>query len=308
METPMTFKTKMMPALLLAYALALAPAYASDGKIVGGPGGGSFRDVCPQNQYLVGVQLRSGSWVDAITPVCGVFKPGMGAQGGPRSQHGGNGGGPQAGACPVGSFVTTLRMGFTRSGNKEKYLDYVNMKCVSAKDPSQTTSVCLATGEGCYTNIDNGRIGPMGSDCPGNEAAVGLIGRSGNYVDALGVTCGPRPVIQSSGDKAKQAAYNAFADEASALGRSYRNLRCHDRRVRAIGTSAPAFFDSCMAAPSLATKDRTLKTYRDALTRCKAARGQPASKCAPPQISFSNGTCGCPSGLRGPKCDEIIVN
>ena len=304
----MTSTTKVLTALLLAYALALTPALASDGKIVGGTGGGGFRDVCPQNQYLVGVELRSGSWVDAITPVCGVFKPGLGAQGGPRSKHGGNGGGPQAGACPVGSFVTQLRLGFTRSGNQEKFLDYVQMKCTSAKNPSQTSDVCLATGEGCYTHINNAVIGPMGSDCPGNEAAVGLIGRSGLYVDALGVACGPKPVFQSSGDKAKQGACSAFADEASAIGRSFRNLRCHDRRVRVIGTSAPEFFSSCMAAPSLATKDRSLENYRAALARCKAARGQPASKCAPPQISFPNGTCGCPSGLRGPKCDEIIVH
>jgi hypothetical protein len=34
----------------------------------------------------------------------------------------------------------------------------------------------------------------------------------------------------------------------------------------------------------------------------------PLQPCASWQIRYSNGTCGCPSGMRGAKCDEIIVH
>ena len=34
----------------------------------------------------------------------------------------------------------------------------------------------------------------------------------------------------------------------------------------------------------------------------------PLQPCASWQVRYSNGTCGCPSGMRGAKCDEIILH
>lgn len=41
-------------------------ANAQDLPVMGGPGGGKFRFVCPAGHYLKGLKLRSGLWIDQI--------------------------------------------------------------------------------------------------------------------------------------------------------------------------------------------------------------------------------------------------
>ena len=36
--------------------------------------------------------------------------------------------------------------------------------------------------------------------------------------------------------------------------------------------------------------------------------GAGSAPCDPPHIRYNNGTCGCPSGLTGANCDEIVVH
>lgn len=71
----------------------------------------------------------------------------------------------------------------------------------------------MQTGDGCWDSHPNpppaefNRFGPwppLASFCDDGEAAVGIHGRSGAFVDALGLICGPKPKpIKVIGQKPK---------------------------------------------------------------------------------------------------------
>jgi hypothetical protein len=202
----------LLVGLVVLSALAALPSQATDTGVSGGPGGGPFREVCP-GQFLVGVTIRAGAWVDAISPLCATF---LAPQGyfGPwirGAYHGGQGGSARSGACPKDRFVGKIRFGWTRKDTKPEFVDYVELTCVLVSDQSSadTTKVCLPTGGGCWDSHPNpppgdilgtpfGPYPPLHEACPLNEAATGLLGRSGVYVDALGLVCGPRPTLAAA--------------------------------------------------------------------------------------------------------------
>ncbi len=83
---------------------ANSPVHAADRPVAGGPGGGSFRDECPPDSFLVGFALRTGAFVDAIAPLCAPYLP-KGVMGDRQQSKqglhgGGGGGGSQQGFCP----------------------------------------------------------------------------------------------------------------------------------------------------------------------------------------------------------------
>jgi hypothetical protein len=79
--------TRLLPALLVISALFPLTGHAIDTPIEGGPGSGTFRDVCPTGQFLVGVSIRSGTWVDAIYPLWPRSRLTAGSEDG-RAGHG----------------------------------------------------------------------------------------------------------------------------------------------------------------------------------------------------------------------------
>jgi hypothetical protein len=105
---------------------------------------------------------------------------------------------------PPTHFPTSITHGYTRDGNDPKYLDYVRVFC----DPvasGDKVDVCLQTGGGCWGSREaapnpsdlifgQSWLFPFHQACPPGEAVIGLHGRSGAYVDAIGLICGPRPV------------------------------------------------------------------------------------------------------------------
>jgi hypothetical protein len=149
---------------------------------VGGSGDFSARDMCPDGQYLIGMKIRSGAWMDQISITCGPVKPDgtIGAQWrGPV--RGGNGGGPSEGTCAASRIVSGLGLLFTE-GNRQVLT--IDLSCRSTTGPSRS----------------NFRLGqePPGfsrfpteiQTCPDGEAATGIQGRYGQHVNALGLICG----------------------------------------------------------------------------------------------------------------------
>jgi hypothetical protein len=63
----------MVAALLATSAGSVA---AKDFEPVGGPGAraGEFRDHCPPNTFLVGLEVKSGAWVDRMAIRCAAVK------------------------------------------------------------------------------------------------------------------------------------------------------------------------------------------------------------------------------------------
>ena len=176
--------------------------------IQGGPGGSYFRSECSAAKYVIGIEIRHGSWVDAIRLICAGYTsasrippdvelPFQGQQGGTLTNA--------KAICPSDSFVTGIKFGTTRDGDDPRYVDYVELTCSSisvwgipplAVFGQMGTFVCLPTGEGCWNQHPTASsLHPFGQSCDLGDAATGIHGRSGIYVDALGLICGASPPL-----------------------------------------------------------------------------------------------------------------
>jgi hypothetical protein len=176
--------------LVLLLAGGLSSAEARDTHLTGGGGGGNFRDQCGPGQYLTGVSVRSGSWLDAVVPFCATFNAEtglLGAPGVPMEHHGGNGGGAAGPTtCNNGQYVSGMMFGYTSDASgRPKYIASIQLDCAPIRPGGGSAHPRIGAG---------GRLSHGGVTCGDNQAVIGMIGRSGAYVDALGLICGPRPV------------------------------------------------------------------------------------------------------------------
>lgn len=148
----------------------------------GGSGGSAFYVSCPKDAVLVGFSVRSGDWLNKIgikcrkvnsagNPVGSMFSPG--------SPVGGNGGSSWSRNCPNNSAVTRLDV---------FYGSYVD----------SFYAMCARASSGLYSNKSFvgfvGKVMPQANGsgtakCTSNKPARGIYGRSGSYIDKLGLLC-----------------------------------------------------------------------------------------------------------------------
>jgi len=196
----------------------------------GARGDASFEDHCPVGQYIVGLHVRSGAWMDQLGVICAAVSS-TGAVGGKHSlpPHGGNGGVPSERTCSSDQVVSDMKFRMTRADRQVKE---ISMDCRSTTG-SRTGLFTIGAA------ANDGNIGSFRrQSCAAGDAATGIQGRYGKHVNAIGLICSrlvlPRPPV--------------------------------------------------------------------------AAQPPGQQQCPEGQIMYPNGKCGCPSGMRGPKCDEIIVH
>ena len=179
---------------LLATLLSAGTASATVIPSKGGPGGGFFAAPCSPGQYVVGFAAQAGAWVDGVAPLCAPYLPSPGtfAKGQSAGFHGAHGGSPQTQLCSPGKAVTRLLLGvlFEKGGvlgddTKKTYIDYIGFECADIHGQAKENR-CVATGDPC-AELDSIVA------CPSGELATGINGRSGAFVDALGLICGPAP-------------------------------------------------------------------------------------------------------------------
>lgn len=126
----------------------------------GGQGGNAFSDDLTETQALVSIIVRHGTYVDAIQAswelVDGTTRQG--------TQHGGNGGTPETIELQSGEYITRV------AGRSGTYVDQLTFQ----------------------TNLGNS-YGPYGGnggatfEIPRLPQVGGFFGRSGSYLDAVGV-------------------------------------------------------------------------------------------------------------------------
>jgi len=172
------------PQLRIAHALPQGGIVRINSDTVTGSNSGTaFTDECGSGQVLAGIQGGSGSWMDRVAPVC-VDVDGAGnwigtPDAGPM--RGGNGGTFFSQICPQNSAVTGFKGGINH------YLGSLSVECVnlaSAVSTDGTPSYLPKVGAGPINN----RYG-----CAAGSVAVGIFGRSGAYVDDLGLRCLDKP-------------------------------------------------------------------------------------------------------------------
>ncbi len=204
-------------------AVWAAPAHpAAYLPAMGGDGGGQFIAPCPADQNLTGLELRAGDDIDAIRPLCvqaydahdvgaPVLTSGSGLVDTPGGLpgllpqvapgwYGGPGGGIQRLLCPV---VTPIVLGadVEAEGRQDITVNNIHLFCGRAVASQTIPAAPAAIFDAPYLPpsglLDQPRR--QGSQrCPAGQVAVGVHGRAGKYLDAVGLICdvprfAPRP-------------------------------------------------------------------------------------------------------------------
>lgn len=187
--------------VLLSVAGASLPATAIDLPVEGGRGGGPFRIKCEPGSFVAGFEGRTGAYIDNFRILCASFDPATRRLRPPvplqitigLSQ----GGGPASSVCPAGWGVSQIS--FQNTWREQRWDDdfvyHINFKCQSI---AGTESVRQTYGPAKKLENPPGFLGHMiatvrDQTCPPGELAVGFAGKSGLYVDALGMICEPIP-------------------------------------------------------------------------------------------------------------------
>lgn len=189
-------------AALAASMIVALPAQAQADAIlepIGGKGGSHFLARCPERKYLTGFDLRVGGNVDAIRPLCvSAYAPGQAGAIEPyRFGFGGTGGGDDVRVvCRTDApVVAGIRVGY--EGAQTKVVNNIHLFCGLAAADQHVAKYPAAVFDGppaSPTGIGNASrsnsYGLNRQDCPAGLVAVGISGRSGTWLDALGLICG----------------------------------------------------------------------------------------------------------------------
>jgi uncharacterized protein YkwD len=209
---------------LLACPLAINGVAAKDFPPVGGAGDYTFGALCPANQFLVGLTVKSGAWVDQMAIICAPVNP-DGSTGSPYhdpKHYGGEGGGaPTQKTCAPGQIIN--HMGFSLTAGNRQVL-FFHFGCYSPTN-RQTGTFELGANSPVFP--------PNNQDCPNGEAARGIQGRAGKHVNAVGLLCGPPPSVKTAGGGGTPTADNACLPEkpGQVLGQLLGLKKCANLKI-----------------------------------------------------------------------------
>jgi hypothetical protein len=228
----------------LLVAIVTVPARAQDTALLGGGGGGLQKHPCPAGHLLAGLQARIGHWMDHVEPLCVPLTLEGRWAGGPVAAGagmGGSGGGnPAQTVCPTDSYVNSLSVvvyaDYTIRGHvlkketeaasynwKRAYVAGVSVGCTIPRLGQRVGTRSMGRDPGVHREYvrvveadrnEYAKVGEWialgGAGCPGYVPASGIHGRSGAYVDALGLTCdahGPRLPLPPLAVQVRQASH-----------------------------------------------------------------------------------------------------
>ncbi len=158
---------------------------------MGGGGGGAFQLACASDEVLVGVHGRAATYILQIGPQC-VRMDQLGRWiGSPEN-------GPVTGTNTNGSsFSRTCPQDYAVSGLRGRSADYVNQLEIQCR--ALTASGGLS-GDPIYLGSDGGSGGSAQGpqSCSTNNPVYAIYGRSGSWLDSIGLQCRQSPVTPIS--------------------------------------------------------------------------------------------------------------
>ena len=192
--------------LLAAVTLLAAPSYAlPDVPLlpIGGSGGGPFTERCASGRILHGIELTVGDTVDSARPICAATLPSGqatndAAQG---AVHGGANRLLQI-ACPIAlPAILAMQVRYGGAGDHPSTVYSITLLCGHANNGPQTPARVPSaefngrapTGSDRLFHAVFATLSAQGQYCPKKQIAVGLNGRSGALLDAIGLICGDPP-------------------------------------------------------------------------------------------------------------------
>jgi hypothetical protein len=163
----------------------------------GGNGGGQYKAQCGPTENLMGFELRAGIFIDAIRPICVVTYGAtvIGNQVVAPTWNGGTGGHVDRVVCPTSTpIVISVQVGTTKISNADSgwptVLAAIHLYCgqaVAAQNPPALPSALFDAPGDKYQGLSY-KTNPQG--CPSGQVAVGVHGRAGTWLDAMGLICG----------------------------------------------------------------------------------------------------------------------
>jgi hypothetical protein len=153
----------------------------------GGPGGGEYEISCPFGSVMTGLRARHGSWIDALAPICSRYVRASKTLGeiGPQPFAGGNGGGEGFMRCqPPRGVIVGLEV--FQADNQWGSVGHIIVNCGDYLDPVRFANKLPGSAD----FLGNSQRGTRSTlKCAPPLVAGGIIGRSGIYVDRVGLSC-----------------------------------------------------------------------------------------------------------------------
>lgn len=152
----------------------------------GGPGGGPFELACPDGSFMTGVRARSGAWIDALSPVCSRLVGGKILGEIDRLPFTGGGGGGASYIHCQGPLGVVVGVEMFQADNRDGSIGHIIVNCGNFKQPSQFAN--KLPGSADY--LGESQRGPrVEKRCGWGLVAAGIHGKSGAFIDQLGLLC-----------------------------------------------------------------------------------------------------------------------
>ena len=185
----MTRRLALFCAAALAIATALAPFPALPSLTA------PTQVQCGNGEFVVGLTGRTGSWIDAVGPICAGWndRNSQTIPGRPRRPVGGPGRGSNAQFCPAGSAMSALWVGWILQ-NDAAFADVVAFTCHMLAPPHNPTSVAVRFAG--QNNLRRGMGRPTVIKCPEGQLATSIsvwTSSDGRFVTDVSMRCGPAP-------------------------------------------------------------------------------------------------------------------
>lgn len=200
------FLHRFLPLLLLLIGFAPHAAQADAFlPAIGGGGGSQFKTQCAAGQNLAGFELRTADDVDGIRPVCvigsGLKSADLVSDPAAYPWTGGPGAQIQRLLCPVSTPIV-IGIDVAAEGRDSIIVNNIHLYCGHAVTSQSAAALPSAIFDAPGYVASPGVLGlTVGGDpayvrngsqrCPAGQVAIGVHGRSGIWLDAMGLICAP---------------------------------------------------------------------------------------------------------------------
>jgi hypothetical protein len=165
---------------LAAMFLFCAATSAVADNFLGGEGGGVFGAIeCPRGTAIVGFAGRAGAVIDSMQLVCGTTNRPEDDIIDSRVIGPSTGGGPIRTECPPFQAVKSIQVAVNEFQG-HFVISTINIQCMARLDGGLGPTLH-------FGNFQGQDAGSQGCASP-NAFALGLAGRSGSFIDAVGVS------------------------------------------------------------------------------------------------------------------------